>query len=1227
MDSPPLLSLLISDNNHFVSDVAEMLQAVVPAVDTTFMLVTAVSLAKAAEKETAPPDVVLLDTNDHAIVTDVASQFPHIPLILITDADDSQISFMMQHLVLDDILLRDQITATFLQRVLTYSVQMRQHLYIRNKAREHRQISEALLQVGVDMNAILDYELLLDTILEYLADFFSYDMATIMLIDGESVRIERIRIADGEESLHWSMQKASHVVFPLKGTRNLREIIENGRYFVIPNVDNYPDWNHVSDEIYIRSWVGVPLIVQEEIIGILTMDSFQPNTYQDEDGKMLEAFTIQAALALRNANIHRRRQREIAELSALHAIAQVSTEAIIVDDLLTRCTQIVAGKLYPDSFGFILVNEDGLTMSAHHAVHNRLPVLHPDRLPIGTGVVGQVIQTGEMRRVSDVRTDVNYEDIVAHTHSELCVPLTVSGKIIGAINAESILFEAFDEADERFMVALSQQLATGIERIQLLAAEQKSREETNKLRNAAASLTRSLDLEQVFKSILRGLDEVVPHDSASVMLLHEEELVIAAARGFGESRTLVGQSFQASDLLFAEVRRTKRPLYLANAQQDPRFISLDTNNQIHSWICLPLIVREQVLGALTIDNEKIDVYGPIEAQLAQSFANQAAIAIDNARLYAAEQMARERAEIMREASSMMVQTLNIDTILDILLDYLHKLVPFDSASVLFVEGDYAQIHLAKGIEDWTNVEAVKQIRINVNTNGTFQEIMHTRKGLLISDVNNDSRWETFEMSRYVRSWIGVPIIAGGQFLGCFSIDKAIPGFFKEMHLNLIEGFTSQAALLVQNAQLFQETRKRAVELEQITALSAVLRETVELDLVLEVVLRNVMQLANGTLSGIYLTDSESGDLILRAMMPLQPDLIGVRQPVDKGIAGFVAQTGRIYIAPDVRKDPLIIATAPEEAFLLNLLHTSINLPLWVQERVVGILYVGLDHEYAFSDTDVQLLTAVADIAGTAIDRAIVLNTLEQRIVLRTRELARANERLTDLDRLKTKFVSDVSHELRTPITNLSLYLDLLTRGKPERREQYTAVLRQQVDRLTTIIEDILNISRLDMGKIKLNILPLDVNKVVQQLVRQFEDKISEDVTLLTELHDDMPFILGDETQIFHILTNILDNAMGYTQNGSIRIATSWDGVQKRVCVEMKDTGMGIPPREIDHVFERFYRASNVSQSTMFGTGLGLSLVKELVDLHHGEIEIVSDINTGTIVTLYLPISPHLSPMT
>ena len=1082
--------------------------------------------------------------------------------------------------------------------------------------------AELLLASGIRLNASQNYDQLLDDILEQAETFLSFDVAAILLIEDDEARVVRLRISKQKPSLAWIADKASHLVFDLQRTQNLREIVETGKPLIIPNVDDYPGWLHIGKEVYVQSWLGVPLQVQDQLDGLLTFDHAQPDFFSREQADALATFAGQAALALRNARIVEESQRQIEELSALYAIAKIGAEAITVDELLTQCTEIVAGRLYADSFGFVLVNGDG-TMSVHHAFHNRLPVRYPHSMPVSTGVVGQVIQTGQLRCLADVRVDETYEGFAAHTHSELCVPLRVGDQIIGAINAESILLDAFTEADERFLLTLSQQLSTAIERIQLLEAERQQRQEADTLRATATSLIALLDLKQALTNILNRLEEVVPFKSATVMLLQDGELVIASARSYADVSGLVGRVFPADDFLFNEVWRSKRPLCLKDAQENPHFQNWGAPYPIRGWICVPLIFQERMLGVLTVDSDQVGVYGAVETRLAQAFAHQAAIAIENARLYEAEQQARKTAELMREANLMLAQTLDLDTILTTLLEYMNMLVPYDSASVLFIQGDFAYVHLSRGAELWTDPEKLSEQAINIRTNQIFQEVMQTRQGLLITDVSQDDRWESFEITRYIRSWMGVPIIAGGQLLGCFSIDKAEPNFFTEEHLRLLMDFTNQAAVLVQNAQLFSETRQRAAELETITTLSATLRETVELDHLLRIILENVLQLVNGTFGGIYLVDSESGNLILRVTMPLMPKMIGLKQSVEDGGAGYVAQTGRVYIVPDLQADSLFNLT-PQEETLLRRLRTGINLPLQVQDRVVGVLYVSLDYAHVFSDREIQLLTAVAEIAGTAIDRAIVLDTLEQRVMARTRDLAEANERLLELDRLKTKFVSDISHELRTPITNLSLYLDLFEQGKPERREQYTAVLRLQVKRLITMIEDILNISRLDMGKIELHTLLLNMNEIIIRVTENRQEQMGTAVALTMELDGDLPFMLGDRQRIIQILDQILNNAISYTAEGSIHIRSWRDDVQRRIYVEVRDTGIGIPAEELPLIFDRFYRASNVGQSTMPGTGLGLSLVKELVDLHHGHIEITSDLGAGTTVTLYFSSAPQFS---
>ncbi len=244
--------------------------------------------------------------------------------------------------------------------------------------------------------------------------------------------------------------------------------------------------------------------------------------------------------------------------------------------------------------------------------------------------------------------------------------------------------------------------------------------------------------------------------------------------------------------------------------------------------------------------------------------------------------------------------------------------------------------------------------------------------------------------------------------------------------------------------------------------------------------------------------------------------------------------------------------------------------------------------------------------------------LELRVIDRTRELAAANARLTELDQLKSKFVSDVSHELRTPIANLKLYIDLLEHGKPEKHSHYLTVLRQQIRRVTALVDDILDLSRLERRKEQgIRYQAVRLNEVVDQVVQAHQPRAeAAGLTLTFAPAPDLPPVYGDANQLAQVVTNLVANALSYTAAGDVRVSTY--SQDNRVCLRVEDSGSGIPAQDLPHIFERFYRGHLVLQNDIPGTGLGLAIVKEIVDLHQGQIEVDSHLGQGTTFQAWLP---------
>ena len=235
-------------------------------------------------------------------------------------------------------------------------------------------------------------------------------------------------------------------------------------------------------------------------------------------------------------------------------------------------------------------------------------------------------------------------------------------------------------------------------------------------------------------------------------------------------------------------------------------------------------------------------------------------------------------------------------------------------------------------------------------------------------------------------------------------------------------------------------------------------------------------------------------------------------------------------------------------------------------------------------------------------------------------LRATNERLQEMDTLKTKFIADISHELRTPITNLNLYLDLLERGYAEKRHHYESVIRQQSERLTGMLEGILDFSNLS-AQAQPQMSPLDFNKLIAKSVARFEANAQTkglDLSFIPE--NPLPAVIGISDQITIMINNLLDNAVNYTATGSVTVSTQLIAHKKLICLQVADTGIGLDEIDLQNCFASFYRGSRIAQlNTTPGAGMGLALVKEIVLQHQGRVEVMSKVNQGTTFTVYVPI--------
>jgi signal transduction histidine kinase len=245
--------------------------------------------------------------------------------------------------------------------------------------------------------------------------------------------------------------------------------------------------------------------------------------------------------------------------------------------------------------------------------------------------------------------------------------------------------------------------------------------------------------------------------------------------------------------------------------------------------------------------------------------------------------------------------------------------------------------------------------------------------------------------------------------------------------------------------------------------------------------------------------------------------------------------------------------------------------------------------------------------------------MEERVGQHTSALTAENARLIELDQIKSKFIADAAHELRSPITALNLRLYLLEHATPERRPQYFAEFKDQLARLTRLSEDLLALSRLDSLDVTSRFALVDLNRVAEEVIIAYHP-IAETagLSMATEYAPQMKPVLGEYQQLLQVGSNLVANAIHYSESGQVKVRTVLNAEKQQACIEVQDSGVGIQPLDMPHLFERFYRGEQSNGAP--GTGLGLSIVKEIVDLHGGSIKVESQLGKGSIFTVCLPLA-------
>jgi signal transduction histidine kinase len=390
-----------------------------------------------------------------------------------------------------------------------------------------------------------------------------------------------------------------------------------------------------------------------------------------------------------------------------------------------------------------------------------------------------------------------------------------------------------------------------------------------------------------------------------------------------------------------------------------------------------------------------------------------------------------------------------------------------------------------------------------------------------------------------------------------------------------------------------------------------------------------------SLFAIALLDDSTNELSFELDMRDGAMLPKERLPVGPGLNSWVVSNHQ----------PLLIGSVADESRLgLKAVADSkpteswIGVPMIARDRVIGVISVESYRKYAFKQDDVILLTAIANQAAVAIENQQLYKdlegltyALEQRVMERTNELREANLRLMAADRSKNQFLANMSHELRTPLNSIIGFSSVLLEGARQslapRFYKFLENIHTAGNHLLVLINDILDLSKIEAGKMELRADTFDLHDTVAAVERVMKGFASEArVQIVSRVDEDVPTVCLDEGRLKQILFNLLSNAVKFSpQGGPVSVNVSFLGRAMSplgvdtVRIDVADQGVGIPPDELQRIFDEFYQTEHGRRSRKGGTGLGLSLTRNFVELHRGTIEVESTPGRGSTFTLYLPV--------
>ena len=988
---------------------------------------------------------------------------------------------------------------------------------------------------------------------------------------------------------------------------------------------------------------GTPLMHQDAAIGVLVLRRVEDRPFTERQRALAETFAAQAVIAIENVRLFNETKEALERQTAISEVLDaINSSAFDLERVLATMLEKAMQLCAADNGGIVQVEGDAARIVAeagppeHVALAREAFRDRQIRRDRGS-LTGRVLLAGKTVQIPDMLNDPEYEGItteritkvIGGDRTGLGVPLIRFGTVVGAILLRRQRVAPFTAAETSLVEAFAAQAVIAMENARLFNATKEALEQQTATSEVLKVISRSTsDLQPVFDFVVENANRLCAADHAFVYLPEGDAFRMVAS--FGGSPELVEinrqeRRFLGRGSLVGRVALEEQVVQITDVLEDREYTLAQTQRVggYRTMLGLPMNRGDGALvGIIGMARNEVRPFTSKEIELVETFADQAAIAIENVRLFNETKEALER----QRATADILYTISTSPttdqpVLDAVARNALRFCGAEDVLVLLVDGDVLERRAHAGTMRTVDrqggpINRVPLVRETVSGRATLES-----RTIHVPDIQSS---DEFPIGRELGQRLGehanlaAPLLQQGKAMGAILLRRTDLHPFGDDEVALAEGFAAQAVIAIENVRLFNETKEA---LERQTAISEILRvisaSPTDVRPVLEAIVENALRFCAAEDAAVMLPNGDQLGLAAhRGSVPVANDL---RYPNDGTSVSSRAFLEATTIAVQDLQTAIDFPLGAENARSGGY-HATVGAPLLHAGAAVGVIVLRRFDARPFSEREIGALETFAAQAVIAIENVRLFNEIREK----SGQLEGANRELAAASRHKSEFLANMSHELRTPLNAIIGFSDVLEQrlfGElNERQADYTHDIASSGRHLLDLVNEILDLSKVEAGRMELEPSEFALAETIRGAVGFVRERAAAHrIELATGLPADLGTIVADERKVRQVLLNLLSNAVKFTPDGGTIGVRARRG-NGEVEVSVRDTGIGIAPEDQAKVFDEFQQVGRSSDRSREGTGLGLTLAKRFIELHGGRIWIESEVGKGTTFTFAIPVA-------